>query len=88
MTDSSQETAVTHLDVKQWQHCSLFNLDLFNDENQHVNTAKAIVDNININQCCCSTSTPSVDDTLNVKHINSECSFSVQHNWNMLPNVC
>jgi hypothetical protein len=77
MTDSSQETAVTHLDVKQWQHCSLFNLDLFNDENQHVNTAKAIVDNININQCCCSTSTPSVDDTLNVKHINSECSFSV-----------
>ena len=77
MTDRSQEGTDIHHDVKQWQHCSLFNLDLFNDERHHVNTAKDTTHNTNIDGCCCSSSTPNVDDAQGRKHLNHSCSFAV-----------
>jgi hypothetical protein len=77
-----QETAVpssiNHHDVKQWQHCSLFNLDLFNDDNHHLNLTKDIINNKNIDGCCCSSSTPNVDDSCSGKNdLNHSCSFVV-----------
>jgi hypothetical protein len=76
-----QETAVplstNHHDVKQWQHCSLFNLDLFNDDNHHLNLTKDIINNKNIDGCCCSSSTPNVDDSCGKHHLNHSCSFVV-----------
>jgi len=77
MEDNIQEEINVHHDVKQWQHCSLFNLDLFNDENDHINLTKDIIKNSNIDGCCCSSSTPNVDDTLGKKHLNHSCSFVV-----------
>jgi hypothetical protein len=71
-----QETAVPHHDVKQWQHCSLFNLDLFNDDNHHLNLTKDI-NNKNIGECCCSSSTPNVEDSCGKNDLNHSCSFVV-----------
>jgi hypothetical protein len=72
-----QETAVSpsliHHDVKQWQHCSLFNLDLFNDDNH----PKNLNNKQNIDGCCCSSSTPNVDDSCGKNHLNHSCSFVV-----------
>jgi len=76
-----QETVVpastNHHDVKQWQHCSLFNLDLFNDDNHSLNLSKDIINNKNIGGCCCSSSTPNVDDSCGKNHLNHSCSFVV-----------
>ncbi|CAF3714936.1 unnamed protein product [Rotaria sordida] len=70
--------SVNHHDVKQWQHCSLFNLDLFNDDNNHhLNLTKDIINNKNIVDCCCSSSTPNVDDSCIKKDLNHSCSFVV-----------
>lgn len=70
-------STTTHHDVKQWQHCSLFNLDLFNDEHHHLNLTKDIINNKNIDGCCCSSSTPNVDDSCAKNHLNHSCSFVV-----------
>ncbi|CAF1250354.1 unnamed protein product [Adineta steineri] len=77
MTDNIQQEIDLHHDVKQWQHCSLFNLDLFTDEHHNINLTKDIIDNSNIDGYCCSLSTPNVDDTLGKKHLNHSCSFAV-----------
>ncbi|CAF3395587.1 unnamed protein product [Rotaria sp. Silwood1] len=69
--------SVNHHDAKQWQHCSLFNLDLFNDDNNHINLTKDIINNKNIVGCCCSSSTPNVDDSCVKKDLNHSCSFVV-----------
>ncbi|CAM4749618.1 unnamed protein product [Rotaria magnacalcarata] len=76
MADNMQEES-NHYDVKQWQHCSLFNLDLFNDEHDHLNLNKDIINNIHIDGCCCSLSTPNVDDSFRKKYLNHSCSFAV-----------
>ena len=68
MEDNIQEEINLHDDVKQWQHCSLFNLDLLNDEHDHINLSKDIINNPNLNEYCCSSSTPNIDDTLDKKH--------------------
>jgi hypothetical protein len=79
MGDQIQEEINLHHDVKQWQHCSLFNLDLFNDEHdyQQINLTKHFINNPNLNEHCCSSSTPNVDETLGKKHLDSSCSFAV-----------
>lgn len=76
MTNEMQEE-VNHHDVKQWQHCSLFNLDLFNDENDHLIINKDIINKINIDGCSCSLSTPNVEDSSKKDNVNHICSFSV-----------
>ncbi len=71
-------SSVNHTDVKQQQHCSLFNLDLFNDDNHHLNLTKDIINNnTSIDGCCCSSSTPNVDDPCGKNHLNHSCSFVV-----------
>ncbi|CAF1523170.1 unnamed protein product [Adineta steineri] len=70
-------SSIDHHDVKQWQHCSLFNLDLFNDDNHQLNLTKNMIDNKNIDGCCCSSSTPNVDDSCGKNHLNHSCSFVV-----------
>ncbi|CAF0748398.1 unnamed protein product [Rotaria sordida] len=74
MADNIQEE-INHHDIKQWQHCSLFNLDLFNDEHHNLNINKD--NNINIDECCCSLSTPNVDDQFSKKHLDHSCPFNV-----------
>jgi E3 ubiquitin-protein ligase RNF217 len=55
MADNMPEEINDYQDVKQWQHCSLFNLDLFNDEHDHhINLSKDIIHNTNIDNCTCS----------------------------------
>ncbi|CAF3491826.1 unnamed protein product [Rotaria sp. Silwood1] len=76
MADNIQEQ-INHHDIKQWQHCSLFNLDLFNDEHHNLSINKDIINNINIDECCCSLSTLNVDDQLRKKHLNHSCPFAV-----------
>lgn len=78
MANSSQTETRMHHDGKQWQHCSLFNLDLFTDEHQQtaVNN-KDINDHATINPNCCSSSTPNVDEALSRKNLNHSCSFAV-----------
>ncbi|CAF4866583.1 unnamed protein product [Rotaria sp. Silwood1] len=76
MADNIQEE-INHHDIKQWQHCSLFNLDLFNDEHHNLSINKDIINNINIDECCCSLSTLNVDDQLRKKHLNHSCPFAV-----------
>jgi hypothetical protein len=81
--ETTVPSSVNHHDVKQWQHCSLFNLDLFNDDNHHLNLTKDIINNKNIDGCCCSSSTPNVDDSCGKNHLNHSCSFVVlQKNYN------
>jgi hypothetical protein len=78
MADNTDEEINLHHDIKQWQHCSLFNLDLFNNEHDYINLTKDIINNSNIDGCCCcSSSTPNVDDTLGKKYLNHSCSFVV-----------
>ncbi|CAF1268122.1 unnamed protein product, partial [Adineta ricciae] len=69
-------SVVNHHDIKQWQHCSLFNLDLFTDDNSSLNLTKDI-DNKIVDGCCCSSSTPNVDDSCQKNHLNHSCSFVV-----------
>ncbi|CAF1306275.1 unnamed protein product [Rotaria magnacalcarata] len=82
MSNSAQQEAtvspsVNHHDAKQWQHCSLFNLDIFHDDTHHLNLTKNIINNKNIVGCCCSASTPNVDDSCGKKHLNHSCSYVV-----------
>lgn len=78
-TNIEQETIVNHHDIKQWQHCSLFNLDLFNDTNHHLNLTKDILNTKHTDSCCCSSSsTPNVENSCTTKtHLNHSCSFVV-----------
>lgn len=71
---ANSQAGPIHHDVKQWQHCSLFNLDLFNDEHHHLNLPQDIINTKNIDACCCSSSTPNVDEK---NHLNHSCSFVV-----------
>ena len=67
-----------HPNVKQqWQHCSLFNLDLFNDEQQNLINQKSLTRKISIEKCCCSLSTPNVDETDGKISLHHSCSFVV-----------
>jgi hypothetical protein len=51
-------------------------LDLFNDDNHHLNLTKDI-NNKNIGECCCSSSTPNVEDSCGKNDLNHSCSFVV-----------
>ncbi len=53
-------------------------MDLFNDDNHHLNLTKDIINNnTSIDGCCCSSSTPNVDDPCGKNHLNHSCSFVV-----------
>ncbi|UJR28556.1 hypothetical protein I4U23_009790 [Adineta vaga] len=79
MAENSSQVVDRHHDVKQWQHCSLFNLDLFNDDNDHhpINLTKDIIDHSTTHEYYCSISTPNVDDTSGKQHFNHACPFNV-----------
>jgi hypothetical protein len=77
MAESILRDVVLHHDVKQWQHCSLFNLHLFHDEDDHSDLIKDTSDHSATGEYACSTSTPNVDGTLSKKQMNHSCSFVV-----------
>ncbi|CAF0948059.1 unnamed protein product [Adineta ricciae] len=66
-----------HQDIKQRQHCSLFNLDLLNDDHQQIDLTEDTIDNLIRHEHCCSISTPNVENALEKKHANHSCSFAV-----------
>ena len=79
MANSVQEKGRIHHDAKQWQHCSLFNLDLFNDDRHHLQLSKPAGENIEVGAChgCCSASSNDVDDATGKQRLNHSCSFAV-----------
>lgn len=71
-------SSTIHPDVKQQrQHCSLFNLDLFSDDQSHPTNRKNLTTKQSIDQCCCSSSTPNVDDACQTNSLPHSCSFVV-----------
>ena len=70
--------SIIHPDVKQQrQHSSLFNLDLFNDDRAHLTNCKHPATKKTIDQCCCSSSTPNVDDACETNSLPHSCSYAV-----------
>jgi hypothetical protein len=69
MADNIPEEINLHQDVKQWQHCSLFNLDLFNDEYDHINLSKDIIHNSNLENCSCSLIVLQKNYTTQLEHV-------------------
>jgi hypothetical protein len=65
MAENISEEINCHQDVKQWQHCSLFNLDLFNDEHDHVNRTK----DSNLDNCSCSLIVLQKNYTTKLEHV-------------------
>jgi hypothetical protein len=93
--DMAVSSSVNPHDIKQWQHCSLFNLDLFNDDNHSLNLTKDIIDNKNIDGCCCSSSTPNVDDSCSFVVLQKNYTTQLEHvvetllaDGNKTPNNC
>ena len=81
MANSVQEKDRIHHDAKQWQHCSLFNLDLFNDDRHHLHLSKPAGESIEVGacHCYCSASSNDVDDAAAAgkQRLNHSCSFAV-----------